>query len=90
MSTTASSSAPIRPLRLRSARVAAVAAAVVASLGASLAITQADRESEAPVPGGPAAPRNLGDPWILHHHGLNTAEPSRSAGEIAAERFHHR
>lgn len=32
----------------------------------------------------------LADPWILHHHGVNTADQSRSTPEIAAERFHHR
>jgi hypothetical protein len=90
MSTTSSSPAPTRLVNLHSGRLAAVVTAVVVFIGASLALTQADRPGDRPVPAVPAAPASHADAWILHHHGLNTAAPSRSAGEIAAERFHHR
>jgi hypothetical protein len=83
-------------------RALAAATAIVASAGISLSVTQANgpgqRSSAEPVP--PAGISSVGrdqagvltpaDPWILHHHGVNTAEQARSAPERAAERFHHR
>jgi hypothetical protein len=43
------------------------------------------------VAAGKAGPSALADPAILHHHGIDTSRASaRPAGELGAERFHHR
>ena len=66
---------------------AAERAAVTAALGSN---DDRVRRLAASVAAGEAGALALGDPGILHHHGVDTAARRAAPASGAAERFHHR
>jgi hypothetical protein len=84
----------IRTVRSRPGRVLATAGGVVAAIACAIALAAGgSSENAAIAPAGQGAPhvRQGSDPAILHHHWLDTAEPSAAERRRqAADRFHHR